>query len=45
MHDGQSLTGTDAILRHAGEASAVTKKFRALGATEKSQLLAFLGSL
>ena len=45
MHDGQSLTGTDAVLRHAGEASAVTKKFRALGATEKSQLLAFLGSL
>lgn len=45
MHDGQSLTTTDAIMRHAGEASAVTKKFRALGATEKGQLLAFLGSL
>jgi CxxC motif-containing protein (DUF1111 family) len=45
MHDGQSLTTTDAILRHAGEAVAVTRKFRGLTTTEKSQLLAFLSSL
>ena len=45
MHDGQSLTTTDAILRHAGEATAVTRKFRGLTTTERSQLLAFLSSL
>ncbi len=45
MHDGQSLTPGDAILRHAGEASAVIRKYRALTAVERRQLLAFLDSL
>src|SRR5262245_12060209 len=45
MHDGQSLTQIDAILRHAGEANGVTKKFKSLGAAERTQLLTFLGSL
>jgi CxxC motif-containing protein (DUF1111 family) len=45
MHDGQSLTVSDAILRHAGEATFVTNNYRALNATQKNQILAFLKSL
>jgi len=45
MHDGQSLTYTDAILRHAGQASSTTERFRRLTNTQRAQLLDFLGSL
>jgi CxxC motif-containing protein (DUF1111 family) len=45
MHDGQSLTYTDAILRHAGQASNTTERFRRLSNTQRQQLLDFLGSL
>jgi CxxC motif-containing protein (DUF1111 family) len=45
MHDGLSLTFSDAILRHAGEATAVTNAFRALSTTEKNQIVTFLQSL
>jgi CxxC motif-containing protein (DUF1111 family) len=46
MHDGQSLTFLEAILRHAGEALPVTQRFTSqLNDTQRSQLLAFLGSL
>jgi CxxC motif-containing protein (DUF1111 family) len=45
MHDGLSLTPTDAILRHAREALGVIDQYRALSTTEKDQLLAFLQSL
>jgi CxxC motif-containing protein (DUF1111 family) len=45
MHDGLSLTKQDAIKRHAGQASDVTKKYNALSDAEKRQLLAFLDSL
>jgi CxxC motif-containing protein (DUF1111 family) len=45
MHDGLSLTITNAIQRHAGEATGVISQFYALSDTEKNQLLAFLGSL
>ncbi len=45
MHDGQSLTFDDAILRHRGEATAVTHKFRALSKTQKELLITFLKSL
>ena len=45
MHDGLSLTFTDAILRHAGEATIVTNRFRALTATQQSNLIVFLQSL
>ena len=45
MHDGLSLTFTDAILRHAGEAAIVTNRFRALSATQQSNLIVFLQSL
>jgi CxxC motif-containing protein (DUF1111 family) len=45
MHDGESLTRNDAILRHAGEATAVINSYRGLSNTQKNQLVAFLNSL
>jgi CxxC motif-containing protein (DUF1111 family) len=45
MHDGASVTLLDAILRHRGEASHVTEKFRKLKPSEKDALLEFLRSL
>ena len=45
MHDGTSLTFTDAILRHRGEATVERLKFIALKVRAKQQLLAFLRSL
>ena len=45
MHDGESLTLDEAILRHGGEASDVTKKFEKLSRTDKDALLDFLKSL
>jgi len=45
MHDGTSLTFTDAILRHAGEATFVINNFRNLNATQRNQIVTFLQSL
>lgn len=45
MHDGTSLTFSDAILRHSGEAREVTEKFEKLKSSEKDALLEFLRSL
>jgi CxxC motif-containing protein (DUF1111 family) len=45
MHDGQSMTRSEAILRHAGEASFVINNYRWLNGTQKNQLLKFLDSL
>ncbi|PYV34917.1 MAG: hypothetical protein DMG22_04275 [Acidobacteria bacterium] len=45
MHDGKSLTLTNAILRHKGEAEEVTEKFRRLTRQQKQALLTFLKSL
>ena len=45
MHDGLSLTFTDAILRHAGEATGVINNFRALNSTQRNQIVTFLQSL
>jgi CxxC motif-containing protein (DUF1111 family) len=45
MHDLRSLTLTDAIERHRGEAEIVSLEFRFLSATEKQQLVTFLNSL
>jgi CxxC motif-containing protein (DUF1111 family) len=45
MHDGLSLTFTDAILRHGGEATSTINTFRALSATQRSQIVTFLQSL
>ena len=45
MHDGQSLTLRDAILRHGREAADSQSRFTDLEEQEKEQLLAFLRSL
>jgi len=45
MHDGASLTFTDSILRHAGEATTVINRFRALTAAQRNQIVVFLQSL
>jgi CxxC motif-containing protein (DUF1111 family) len=45
MHDGESLTMDDAILRHKGEAGDVTKRFKRLSTKDKSDLVSFLNSL
>ncbi len=45
MHDGDSETYRDAILRHAGEASRVRARYVSLSPAERKQLEMFLGSL
>jgi CxxC motif-containing protein (DUF1111 family) len=45
MHDNASLTLSDAIQRHAGEAQQVTSRFNALTPEEQQQLITFLRSL
>ena len=45
MHDGDSLTRNDAILRHAGEATSVINNYRNLSTVQKNQLITFLNSL
>jgi len=45
MHDGRSGTVEHAIGQHGGEAAGVTKRYRALPAEERRQLLAFLDTL
>lgn len=45
MHDGLTFTKQEAIERHAGQAAAVTARYLALPAAQRSQLLAFLDSL
>jgi CxxC motif-containing protein (DUF1111 family) len=45
MHDGASLTFRDAILRHRGEASAVTARFEKLSAADQDAVVEFLKSL
>lgn len=45
MHDGLSVTFTDAILRHGGEAAATSQAFRSLPAVQRNQLVRFLESL
>ena len=45
MHDGESLTFTESILRHAGEATGVINAFRSLSATQRNQIVTFLQSL
>lgn len=45
MHDGTSLTFNESILRHAGEATFVTNRYRNLTSTQQSQLVTFLKSL
>jgi len=45
MHDGESLTFNESILRHAGEATGVINNYRALSLTQQNQLITFLQSL
>jgi CxxC motif-containing protein (DUF1111 family) len=45
MHDGQSVSFNEAILRHGGEASFVIKRYRQLSNTKRDQLITFLNSL
>jgi CxxC motif-containing protein (DUF1111 family) len=45
MHDGASVTFEDAILRHRGEASDVTTRFRRLSVNDQKAILEFLRSL
>jgi CxxC motif-containing protein (DUF1111 family) len=45
MHDGDSLRLGDAIARHKGEASEVTRKFLQLTPGAKKDVLSFLNSL
>lgn len=45
MHDGETLTFNEAILRHAGEATQVRNRYIALSAADKKKLISFLESL
>jgi CxxC motif-containing protein (DUF1111 family) len=45
MHDGESLTRNDAILRHGGQSTGVINNYRFLSTTSKNRLIAFLNSL
>ncbi|MDT5063043.1 MAG: hypothetical protein QOH63_3502 [Acidobacteriota bacterium] len=45
MHDGESLTRSEAILRHAGEATGVINNYRSLSTTQRNQIATFLNSL
>ena len=45
MHDGESLTRSEAILRHGGEATFVINNYRSLSVTQRNQIATFLNSL
>ncbi len=45
MHDGESTTTRDAVLRHAGEAREVLEHFRKLPPSDQDAVLAFVNSL
>lgn len=45
MHDGETLNRNEAILRHAGEATAVINNYINLSTANKNRLIAFLNSL
>jgi CxxC motif-containing protein (DUF1111 family) len=45
MHDGESLTFNEAILRHGGQATASRNNYNSLSTTNKQRLIAFLLSL
>jgi CxxC motif-containing protein (DUF1111 family) len=45
MHDGETLTRSEAILRHGGEATFVINRYKQLTNTQKRQIDKFLGSL
>jgi len=45
MHDGDTLTRNEAILRHGGQATGVINNYQSLSTTQKNQLITFLNSL
>jgi CxxC motif-containing protein (DUF1111 family) len=45
MHDADTLTFNESILRHAGEATNVINSYRALSGTQQNQIIRFLQSL
>jgi len=45
MHDGETFTRNNAILRHSNEAVNVINNYRSLSTTQKNQLITFLNSL
>jgi CxxC motif-containing protein (DUF1111 family) len=45
MHDGETLTFNESILRHAGEATFTINNYRNLSTTNKNRLITFLQSL
>lgn len=45
MHDGESLTVNDAILRHAGQATTARNNYNALTVAQKQEVIAFVLSL
>jgi CxxC motif-containing protein (DUF1111 family) len=45
MHDGASVTLSDATLRHAGEAADVIHRFKRLSSSDREAILEFLRSL
>jgi CxxC motif-containing protein (DUF1111 family) len=45
MHDQESLTFRDAIVRHRGEASRVTERFEKLSPSDQEAIIEFLKSL
>jgi len=45
MHDGETLTFNEAILRHDGEALQVRLRYQSLTALQKQQLITYLESL
>jgi CxxC motif-containing protein (DUF1111 family) len=45
MHDGETHTFNDAILRHGGEATVVINNYRGLSTANKNRLIRFLESL
>lgn len=45
MHDGESLTVNDAILRHAGQATNIRNNYNALSDANKQAVIAFVLSL
>jgi CxxC motif-containing protein (DUF1111 family) len=45
FHDGRANTVSRAVENHGGQATTARDRFNNLNATQKSQILAFLGSL
>ena len=45
MHDGATVSRTDAILRHGGEAAGVRNNFQFLSSSQQNDVINFLNSL